>query len=256
MFPECILGKGMPLIDLLDERRRQRKRTTDLMDKNGGEDEEDEGNGVGLIGEDTPVIVDPREFSIVKRPMTATKETGRRQRPTRSTMPAASIGTTKCRRSGLAGKEKQHRHLPPPEEHQQQRRIGQKEVRWNPPVPPSTLHPLPVNPPPPMQLEEAQPSRSPPSSPSSFSSSSSFSNNSSYSSVGEEKAILFRLPLTITRAKPGQSLADLEVRERRPDGHRGHSEQVDFTEMGLFVAPPSETDPEEAFVVVERRKLQ
>ena len=83
------------------------------------------------------------------------------------------------------------------------------------------------------------------------------SSTSSYSQgeeEDEEKAVLFRLPLTIAKAKDGRTGADCEVRERRKNGRHVRGERVDFTDMGLFVAPPSETDPEESFVVVERRK--
>lgn len=174
LFPECVLGKGIPLE--LDRERRERMRTTDLLDE----------------------------------------------------LPAAEVQP-----APVAA-----RHLHPRrtrENPSARRRIAAK-TRWSPPPPPVVDSPM---------LR-----RSPSPSISSFDGSST----SSYSEgEGEEKAILFRLPLTIAKAKDGRTGADCEVRERRKDGRR-RGERVDFTEMGLFVAPPSETDPEESFVVVERRK--
>jgi hypothetical protein len=208
LFPECALGKGIPLLDL-DERRREIKRATDLLDSD--------------------IIPDP--------PMPKTFAQRHHQRP-------PSFKSTKMEMGRKI--ERQNAFM---EENGGGIGIGRQNMKnfgihqghyyhpnWN-----SSSSPPP---PPPDHLS---PSRSPTSS-----------SNSSSSSAADhfddgEKAILFRLPLTITRAKNG--LGECEVRERRVDGRKGQTESVDFTEMGLFVAPPSETDPEEAFVIVERRKL-
>lgn len=209
LFPECALGKGIPLLDL-DDRRMEMKRATDLLDLE-------------------EIIPDP--------PNPTTFAQRQHQR-------ALSFKSTKMEIGRKI--ERQNAFM----EENGGGGIGRQNVKENFGIHQRYCHPnwntssSPSPPPPPDHLS---PSRSP-------SSSSNSSSSSGADHFNGEKTILFRLPLTITKAKHGL-LGECEVRERRVDGRRGHTESVDFTEMGLFVAPPSESDPEEAFVIVERRKL-
>ncbi|KAL3111421.1 hypothetical protein niasHT_017648 [Heterodera trifolii] len=102
-------------------------------------------------------------------------------------------------------------------------------------------------------------------SPASTISGSSSSSNSDRPTVGAAPArggVLFRLPLTIARSSRDTSCgrdACLVRGTAAPAATTcGRVQQpaalVNFTQMGLFVAPPSETDPDEPFVVLERHR--
>ena len=86
----------------------------------------------------------------------------------------------------------------------------------------------------------------------------SLSATSEASTESAPASFLFRLPLTISKVNRG--IADCEVRAGSSCGSRKCQKSIkaipiDFTEMGVFIAPSSDTDPDEAFVVVERRRL-
>ena len=88
--------------------------------------------------------------------------------------------------------------------------------------------------------------------------SSPLSATSEGSTESAPASFLFRLPLTISRVRHG--IADCEVRASSSCGsinrkYQSKAMPIDFTEMGVFIAPHSDTDPDEAFVVVERRRL-
>uniref|UniRef100_A0A914HLQ0 SF4 helicase domain-containing protein n=1 Tax=Globodera rostochiensis TaxID=31243 RepID=A0A914HLQ0_GLORO len=70
------------------------------------------------------------------------------------------------------------------------------------------------------------------------------------------RGVLFRLPVTITKSQRCRTASDCRVRGSAATALKQcmPNSVVDYTQMGLFVAPPSETDPDEAFVVVERHR--
>jgi hypothetical protein len=70
-------------------------------------------------------------------------------------------------------------------------------------------------------------------------------------------SFLFRLPLKIS--KINHKIADCKIQVDNNYRRRRHCKNklkpINFTDMGLFIAPLSDTDPDEAFVVVEKRRL-
>uniref|UniRef100_A0A183C5B5 SF4 helicase domain-containing protein n=1 Tax=Globodera pallida TaxID=36090 RepID=A0A183C5B5_GLOPA len=92
------------------------------------------------------------------------------------------------------------------------------------------------------------------SSPSSSGPGSDFDDD--FVEVCPPRGVLFRLPVTITKSQRCRTASDCRVHGSAATALKQcmPGRVVDYTQMGLFVAPPSETDPDEAFVVVERHR--
>ncbi|KAL3106971.1 hypothetical protein niasHT_011175 [Heterodera trifolii] len=96
---------------------------------------------------------------------------------------------------------------------------------------------------------------------STISTSNSSSNSDRHTVAAAHGGVLFRLPLTIAKSSRDANCgrdACLVRGTAAPAATSGRAQKpaalVNFTQMGLFVAPPSETDPDEPFVVLERHR--